>query len=184
MNTTASKKDFFYIVVLILTFITVVLGGTFAINSLVYSHEEGSSAVYTGSLSIEYLSGDIINCNLLKPMEFVNLEDNTNIYSNDFRVTNTGSLDSLLKVYLEVNVNEFSDNTLMYSLYDDDGLIIEDFLSRKKEIILSEGVLLESDNTKNFKLIIWLKENGEDQNKEMRKNLIGQIRVVADQKRK
>lgn len=182
MNTTANKKDFFYIVVLILTFITVILGATFALYSLIFSHEEGSSAVYTGNLSIEYLSGDIINCNFLKPTEEVNLESNTNVYKNNFRVTNSGTLDSLLSVILEINKNEFSNNTVMYSLYDGEELLIEDFLHGNSEIILDNKILLKREDTKNFTLVIWLKENGENQNEEMRKNLIGQIRVDASQK--
>ena len=182
MNTTANKKDFFYIVVLILTFITVIVGATFALYSLIFTHEKGGSAVYTGSLSIEYLTGNIINFNLLKPMEELNLEDNSNIYKNEFRVTNTGTLDGKLSIILEINVNEFSNETLMYSLYDDKGLITERFLEGKREITISNDIELEHESTKNFTLVIWLKENGEDQNKEMRKNLTGQIRVDASQK--
>ena len=181
MNTTANKKDFFYIIVLILTFITVIVGATFALYSLIFSHEEGSSAVYTGTLSIEYLSGDIIKFNSLKPRRKLDINDNTNLYKNEFNVTNTGSLDSLLSIVLEINVNEFSNKTLMYSLYDGDELIAENFLEGKNELFLVKKVLLKKDTTKNFLLFIWLKENGEDQNDEMRKNLIGQIRVDASQ---
>lgn len=182
MNTTASKKDFFYIIVLILTFITVVIGATFAIYSLIFSHEEGSSSVYTGTLSIEYLSGEIINCNLLTPMEELILEDESNIYKNKFRVRNIGSLDSKISIVLEINTNEFSNETIMYSLYDDEGLLAESFLEGSNELVLSRNIDLLHDETKNYTLIIWLKENGENQNKEMRKDLIGQIRVDASQK--
>ena len=69
MNNTADKKDIFYIIVLILTFITVIVGATFALYAFIFSQKEGTSAVYTGTLSIEYLSGNIINCNLLYPTE-------------------------------------------------------------------------------------------------------------------
>ncbi len=182
MNTVANKKDFFYIVVLILTFITVILGATFAVYSLLFSHNEGSSAVYTGNLSIEYLSGDIINFNLLKPMEELSLDDKTNVYSNKFRVTNTGTLNSLLSIILEINKNEFSDETLMYSLFDDGGLLVENFLEGNNEIIISNKILLKKGETINFMLVVWLKESGENQNEEMKKNLIGQIRVDASQK--
>ena len=68
MNNTAykkDKKDLFYIVVLILTFVAVIVGATFAIYTFLHRQEEGSSAVYTGTLAIEYLSGNIINCHLL-----------------------------------------------------------------------------------------------------------------------
>lgn len=182
MNTTANKKDFFYIVVLILTFITVIIGATFAIYSLIFSHKEGTSSVYTGTFSIEYLSGDIINCNLLNPMEEVDLEDETNVYKNNFKVTNTGSLDGLLSVILEINSNEFSNKTLMYSVYDETGLIAEDYLEGIDNMRVANNVLLKRNSTKNFTLVIWIKDNGENQNIEMKKSLIGQIRVDASQK--
>ena len=183
MNTAANKKDFFYIIVLILTFITVIIGATFALYSLIFSHKEGEAAVYTGTFSIEYLSGDIINCNLLRPMEEVNLEDNSNVYKNDFKVTNTGSLDGELSIVLEINVNEFSDQTLMYSIYDDAGLLAEDFLEGSNEIEIAKKVELLHESSKNFTLVIWLKENGENQNNEMKRNLVGQIRADASQKK-
>lgn len=182
MNTTTSKKDFFYIVVLILTFITVVVGATFAIYSLIFKQKEGANAVYTGTFSIEYLSGNIINCNLLKPMEELDLNNETNVYKNKFRVTNTGSLDSLVSVVLEIKKNEFSNETLMYSLYDETGLLISNFLTGKNELTLYKNIVLENGNSKDFILFIWLKENGENQNEEMKKNLVGQIRVDASQK--
>ena len=62
-NNTADKKDIFYIIVLILTFITVIVGATFALYAFIFSQKEGTSAVYTGTLSIEYLSGNIIKVN-------------------------------------------------------------------------------------------------------------------------
>lgn len=182
MNTTANKKDFFYIVVLVLTFITVIIGATFAIYSLIFSHKEGSSSVYTGTFSIEYLSGDIISCNLLKPMEDVDLEDESNVYKNNFRVTNTGTLDGLIAIVLELNVNEFSNDTLMYSIYDDEGLLVEDYLEGKNDIVIADKIALDKNSSKNFTLVVWIKENGENQNKEMRKNLVGKIRVDASQK--
>ena len=104
MNSASNKKEFFYVVVLILTFITVIVGATFAIYALIKRQEEGTSAVYTGTLSIEYLSGDIINCNLLKPMSKLKLDDDSNVYKNNFKVTNMGSLDSLLSIVLEINI--------------------------------------------------------------------------------
>lgn len=183
MNTTASKKDFFYIIVLILTFITVIIGATFALYSLAFSHEEGSSSVYTGTLSIEYSTGNIIKFNKLKPRKQILLDDESNLYKNKFKVTNTGTLDTFLSVVLEIKVNEFSNETLMYSLYDETGLIEENYLEGQNELILSKNVQLKREKEKDFVLIIWLKENGQNQNEEMKKNLIGQIRVDAYQKK-
>lgn len=183
MNSTANKKDIFYIIVLILTFITVIVGATFALYALIFSQEEGTSAVYTGNLSIEYLSGEIINCNLLYPTEKPEFETEENVYRNKFRVTNTGSLDSLLDISVEINRNDFSNRTLMYVLYNDVGNeLSEGYIEGNVSSSIASNVILEHDVTQEFNLVIWIAENGEDQNAEMKKSLYGQIKVDASQK--
>lgn len=182
MNTATSKKDFFYLVILILTFITVIIGATYAVYSMIYSHKKGSSSVYTGTFSVEYLSGDIIDCNLLVPMEEVDLNDETNLYKNKFRVTNTGTLDGVFSLILEVNKNQFSNETLMYSIYDDDGLVIEDYIDGEEEFVLAKNLPLQKKTGKDYILVVWIKDNGKNQNIEMKKSLLGQIRVDASQK--
>lgn len=111
MNNTANKKDIFYIVVLILTFITVIIGATFAIFTAVYEEPDKIKPVYTGSLSIEYLSGEIIKFNMLYPTEKPTLDTEDNVYKNNFKVTNTGSLDSKIEISIEINKNNF-ENTM------------------------------------------------------------------------
>ena len=183
MSSASGKKEFFYIVVLILTFITVVIGATYALYYWIFSQEEGSSAVYTGTLSIEYLSGDIISSHYLKPTYEPTIDTIDNIYRNNFRVTNTGSLDSLIDIVVKVNKNEFSDETIMYSLYDGDKEIINSgYMEGEDDIYLAKSVLLENSVTKEFILLVWLNENGELQNSEMKKNLMGRIRIDASQK--
>lgn len=183
MNSAANKKEFFYIVVLILTFIIVVFGATFAIYALIHRQEEGTSAVYTGTFSIEYLSGDIINFHYLKPTMDPDFDTVDNVYRNNFRVGNTGSLDGLLSVSIEVNKNEFSNESLMYALYNSkEEIISSGFLEGNKDILLSGNIELKSSVTEDFVLLIWLKENGEEQNSEMKKILTGQIKIDATQK--
>ena len=183
MNNTAGKKDFFYIIVLILTFITVIVGATFALYTFIFNQEEGTSAVYTGTLSIEYLTGDIINCNLLYPTEKPTLETEKNVYKNKFRVKNTGSLDSKLEIIVEINNNEFSNKTLKFSLYNEkEEEISEGYIEGKISSTLASNIELKNNTTEEYTLIIWIAENGENQNKEMRKNLTGLIKVDASQK--
>ncbi|MCI6265344.1 MAG: CalY family protein [Erysipelotrichaceae bacterium] len=183
MNNTADKKDIFYIIVLILTFITVIIGATFALYSLIFSQKEGSSAVYTGTLSIEYLSGNIINCNLLYPSEKPSFETEKNIYKNKFKVTNTGSLDILLEITIEINKNEFSNQTLKYSLYNQNQEeISEGYIEGKTTSTIASNIYVENKTSEEFVLMIWIEENGQNQNTEMRKNLTGLIRVDASQK--
>ena len=183
MNSTADKKEFFYVVVLILTFITVLVGATFAIYALIHKQEEGTSAVYTGTFSIEYLSGDIIDFHLLTPIVEPSIDTVNNVYRNNFRVKNTGSLDSLISVMIEVNKNEFSSETLMYALYDsEEKVIASGFLEGSKDILLSGDIILTNGETEDFVLLVWLKESGVEQNSEMRKSFTGQIVVDAAQK--
>lgn len=183
MNNTAGKKDFFYIIVLILTLITVIVGATFALYALIFSQKEGTSAVYTGTFSIEYLSGNIIDCNLLYPTEKPTLETEKNVYKNKFRIKNTGSLDSKLEIIIDINNNEFSNKTLKYSLYNEASEEIADgYIEGKISAKLASNIELDNNMTEEYTLIIWIAENGQDQNKEMKKNLTGLIRVDASQK--
>ena len=184
MNSHASKKDFFYIIVLILTFITVVIGMTFAIYNWFFSQEEGSSAVYTGTLSVQYLSGSVIKVNLLYPSGKPSFDTTKNVYRNNFKVTNTGSLDGILKVDIEMEDNEFSNDTLMYVLYNSSGEeLTTGYINSSDSITIANNILLTSNATEEFVLIIWLNENNENQNDQMSKTLTGVIDVNVAQKR-
>lgn len=179
----ANRKDFFYVVILILTFITVIIGAAFALYSLIFSQKEGTSAVYTGTLSIEYLSGNIINCDHLYPIENPLISEEKNVYKNNFRVKNTGSLDSLLQIKIDINRNEFSNKTLMYSLYDSsEEEISTGYIEGKAMSIIADNVYLKNNSTEEFVLVIWIKESGTNQNSEMKKILTGTIQVDASQK--
>lgn len=185
MNNTANKKDIFYIIVLILTFITVVVGATFALYAFIFSQEEGTSAVYTGTFSIKYLSGDKINFHLLYPTEKPTIDTVENVYKNSFEVTNTGSLDGVIeKIVIEINKNEFSNKTLRYSLYDKaDEEISEGYIEGNTEATIASNLEFKNNETEKYTLLIWIEETGKNQNEEMKKKLIGTIRVDAVQKK-
>ncbi len=183
MNRTADKKDFFYMVVLILTFVAVIIGTTIAIYYFLHKQEEGSSSVYTGTLSIKYLSGEKIDFNLLYPTDEPSYEDTENVYKNDFEVTNDGTLDSILTVNVVVNRNDFSDDVIQYKIFNSDGEELnKGVVNGKGEIKLCDNLILEHDNTSKFTIVMWLKETGKLQNEEMRKVLTGTIKVDANQK--
>lgn len=186
MNQTANtqKKDMFYVIVLILTLITVIIGAAFAAYYFLHSQKEGSSAVYTGTLQIEYLSGNIISYNSIYPITNPKYDDTDNVYKNNFRVKNTGTLDSIIRIDAIINKNEFSDETLYYKLYNSSkeeiatGPISEG--NGEKQII--EKLELPAKTEEEYTLIIWLKENGKNQNREMKKVLSGLLEVNANQK--
>lgn len=183
MNKTANKKDLFYYIILILTLIAVIIGATFAIYTFLHKQQEGSSAVYTGTLAIEYLSGDIIKCNNLYPIDDPEYTETKNVYKNNFKIKNLGTLKSLLTIYLDINTNEFSNKYLMYSLYNEEGeKISEGKITGTKKLNLITNLSIDPETTADFTLIIWLKENGENQNEEMKKTLTATIKVDANQK--
>lgn len=192
MNNTANKKDVFYIIVLILTFITVIVGATFAIYSFVFEQQKGVSAVYTGTLNIEYLSGEIISVGRLYPREKPSLDEKHNIYVNNFKVTNTGTLDSEIEVFIDIRENTFKfKDILEYSLYDEEGNEISSgYIDGKEQIKIASNIELKGYEineegikeytTGSYTLLIWLNDNGKEQNDDMNKILTGQIRVEAN----
>ena len=183
MNSTTNKKDIFYIIVLILTFITVIVGATFAIYAFIFSQEEGISAVYTGTFSIEYLSGEIIDFNLLYPIEKPSIDEEKNVYKNNFRVTNTGSLDGLITIDIELNKNEFSNKTLQYSLYrNGEEEVATGYVEGTRIATLASNLELKGNESIDYTLLIWIAENGQNQNEEMKKSLTGLIKVDMTQK--
>lgn len=183
MNKTAEKKDLFYIIVLILTLVAVIVGATFAAYYFLHKQEEGSSAVYTGTFSIEYLSGDIINFHYLTPSTDPDYEDTENIYKNNFKVTNIGSLDGIITINVDVNKNEFSKDIIMYKIFTSEGEgIQEGTITGEGKTELATNIVLPSNETANYTLIIWLKETGVNQNEEMKKQLTGKIEIDANQK--
>ena len=182
-TTTKKKKDFFYIVILLLSLVVVVVGATIAVFYFLKQQEEGASNVYTGTLAISYLSGEIIDFNLLYPTYDPNYDTKDNVYRNNFRVKNTGTLDSVISVVVDINKNEFSDDTILYKLYNDDKEEISSgVLSGDGEKEIAKNVILESQKQVDYTLVIWLKETGINQNGEMKRSLTGKIRVDANQK--
>ena len=183
MNSKSEKKDLFYVIILILTLLVVIVGITFAAYYFLHRQEEGSSAVYTGTLSIEYLSGNIIKVKSMYPREAPELTDTDNIYKNNFRIVNTGSLDSLINVALDITENDFSDEILKYKLFDSSGQeVVQGDVKGTGDISIATNIDFPSNAEVNYSLVIWLNENGENQNEDMKKELAGIIKVDANQK--
>ena len=192
LNNTANKKDIFYLVVLLLTFITVIVGATFALYAFVFKQEEGASAVYTGTLSIQYLSGEIISPHSMYPIEKPTIDTEKNVYKNEFKVTNHGSLNCLLDIKIEIKDNTFpyddkkKTGPLKYSLYNSNGgELSEGTIDNKSEIFtIADNITLEHNDFESFTLIIWI-QNDPDKNQIKDVNgkiLTGRIRVDAIQK--
>ena len=96
------KKRLFYIIVLILTLITMIISATIAYFELVASQKEDSTVLYTGTLQISYIDGTYINNPFLYPLSDVNYNTIDKVYRNSFTVKSNGSVDQTLKIDLEV----------------------------------------------------------------------------------
>ena len=182
MNSTEDKKNFFYMTVLILTLISVIVGAAFAIYTFLHSQKEGSSTVYTGTLSIEYLEGNIIYLHDIYPTSKPNIETTENVYRNTFKVTNTGTLSGKLSLYLDISKNTFSEGALKYRLFNSEGEeITTGDVPKDTSSEIASNILLPKESEAEYTIIIWLGETGINQNEEMRKVLTGSIRANADQ---
>ena len=183
MNITEEKKNFFYVIILILTLITVIIGAAFAIYTFLHSQTEGSSNVYTGTLSLEYKEGTRIYLKNIYPIYNPGIDATENVYKNVFRIKNTGTLDGILKVSIDIRKNEFEEESLKYKLFSSEGNeLTTGNVPKSGTFEVVSNLLLESESTTEFTLIIWLKETGENQNNEMRKSLTGSIKAEANQK--
>ena len=106
-----------------------------------------------------------------------------NVYKNSFKIKNTGLLDGILRINVEIRRNEFEYGSLKYKLFSATGteLTAGDIPpSGNFEVI--NNVLIESESSVEFVLMIWLDETGQNQNDEMGKTLAGNIRADVSQK--
>ena len=84
---------------------------------------------------------------------------------------------------ININSNEFSSGTLMYSIYGASGDELSNgYIEGNTASIVANNIELKSNSSEEFILVIWIKESGENQNSEMKKNLSGTIQVDASQK--
>lgn len=180
-----NKKNIFSIITLILTLLIFIAASTFAYFSMVASREEDSTKIYTGTVLINYYQGDIIKgVNIVPASNFIDREPTidveNNVYKNNFSVSNSGTLPVVLTIGIDITNNEFSNNILKYILFDSSGGKIASGSIPKngiKEII--NNYYLKENSTGSYTLMIWLQDNGENQNIEQGRNFSGKLVVNA-----
>lgn len=179
-----SKNDIFYFILLILTMITMVVGVTFTYLSLMAEEEEDSTKVKAGSISINYIDGRTIDTYALLPIREPNLNTKYSVYKKKFSVASDGSLDQTLDLYINVTQNGFTNNALMFALYDETNSKLATGHITSEEggrVLMKSGVYLKSNNTADFTVLIWLQENDENQDHEQGKTFIGGFDITATQ---
>ena len=118
-----SKNDIFYLILFVLTIITMIVGITFTYFSLIASEDEDSTKVQTGSISINYIDGEKIDTYALIPINEPTLNTKYSVYKKRFAVSSNGSLDQTLDIYINVTDNKFKNDALGFSLYNSDNRI-------------------------------------------------------------
>ena len=185
VESSTKKKELFYIIVLILTLITMIIGATFAYLKLVGSQKEEGTVLYTGTLKINYIDVVHIYNPKLLPMQSANYNTYDNVYRNNFEIQSTGTLDQAIAVDLEIQKNEFSENSLKYILYNNDGnQLASGNVPKSGNINLVNNVFLEHGKVAKYTLIIWWYNTNNNQTPELGNEITGKINATAKQIRK
>lgn len=176
-----SKSNVFYLIVLILTMITLIVGISFTYYSLVSSAEEDSTILKTGTLKINYVDGKAVNIDKLVPINEPNLDTEKFVYKKYFSVSSTGTLDQNINIYFDVIQNDFDDNILGYSLYYENNKLSSGVMPKTGRILLKDNHYLKNGSTNNYTMLIWLRENNENQDNQMDNVFKGGFYIDATQ---
>lgn len=185
MESNIKKKNLFYMIVLILTLITLLVGVTLTYYKYLASQKEDSTVLYTGTLAIEYIDGVYIKDPELYPMDNVTYETTENVYRNNFAVTSTGTLDQTIWIDVDITENLFKENALKYAIFNSEGVeMTRGYVPQKGKFNIGSNLYLASNGTTKYTLIIWLDNTKYNQNFEMGTIVTGRIDVYAKQIRR
>ena len=183
-ESSTKKKNLFYMIVLILTLLTMIIGATLAYYKFIASQKEGGTVLYTGTLSIEYIDGTYINNPYLYPLKNVNYDTFDYVYRNNFAITSTGTLDQTIWLDLYITDNKFAENALKYAIYNNEGVEMQrGYVPNSGKVNIASNLYLGSKNTAKYTLIIWLDDTDYNQNFETESTITGRIDVYAKQVR-
>lgn len=177
-----SKKDIFYLILLILTMLTMVVGITFTYFSLLAKEKKDSTQIRTGTLAIDYIDGREIDTYLLLPITEPTLNSKYSVYKKKFSVSSKGTLAQNLDLYINVTENKFTDRALGFALYDEYGNKLSvGSIPKTGSVLMDSGLYLDSGAKRSFTVLIWLKENYQNQDYEQGRTFIGGFDITATQ---
>ena len=184
MESSESKKSIFYMIVLILTLITMIVGATLAYFKLLSSQKEEGTVLYTGKLEINYIDGIYMQNPELIPVDEPNYNTYKGVYRNNFSVASSGTLEQTISLELQVTTNEFKEDAIKYIIFNEKGQKITTGDVRSAgTITLASDMYLEATGTAQYTLIVWLNNTGYNQNSEMGKKIVGKINIHSKQMR-
>lgn len=184
MDSSRSKKnDIFYLILLVFTLITMIIGITFTSFMLFTTEKEDNTRVETGSIAINYIDGKDINTYALLPISEPNLNTKYSTYKKNFAITSSGStIDQNFDIYIDVTNNEFSNNALGFILYDANGNVVSrGTIPSSGRVLVASSISLKSNETLNYTLLIWLQDNNENQDYEQGKSFTGGFYIDTKQ---
>lgn len=184
MDSSRSKKnDIFYLILLVFTLITMIIGITFTSFMLFTTEKEDNTRVETGSIAINYIDGKDINTYALLPISEPNLNTKYSTYKKNFAITSSGStIDQNFDIYIDVANNEFSNNALGFILYDANGNVVSrGTIPSSGRVLVASSISLKSNETLNYTLLIWLQDNNDNQDYEQGKSFTGGFYIDAQQ---
>ena len=184
MDSSRSKKnDIFYLILLVFTLITMIIGITFTSFMLFTTEKEDDTRVETGSIAINYIDGKDINTYALLPISEPNLNTKYSTYKKNFAITSSGStIDQNFDIYIDVANNEFSNNALGFILYDANGNVVSrGTIPSSGRVLVASSISLKSNETLNYTLLIWLQDNNDNQDYEQGKSFTGGFYIDAQQ---
>ena len=182
MESSDEKKRIFYMIVLVLTLITMIIGATLAYFALIDSQEEEGTVLYTGKLEINYIDGVYIKNPELIPTRNPGYNTYKGVYRNSFSVASSGTLEQTITVELEISNNEFRTNAIKYAIFNEKGQRLSiGNVPKAGTVTIASDMYLEATGTAKYTLLIWLDNTNYDQNSEMGKNIVGKINIHSKQ---
>ena len=177
------KNDIFYLLLLFFTLITMIIGITFTSFLLLAKEDDDSTKVQTGTLAINYIDGQEIDTYALLPISEPNLNTKYSTYKKSFSISSSNStLDQNFSIYIDVTNNEFDNNALGFILYDANGnRISSGNIPSSGKVLLASNLELKTGDNKSYTVLIWLQDNGKNQDYEQGKNFAGEFYITTEQ---
>lgn len=166
---TSSKNNIFYLLVLIFTMITLIVGMTFTYFSLFSKEPTDATKIKAGTLAINYIDGRTFDTYALLPTNEPTLDTKFSVYKKSFSVASTGTLDQVMDIYMDVTRSDFDAGALYFAFYDSNGKKInKSSIPNTGRVLLASNVFLSAGTSKTFTVLIWLQDNAN--NKEYDEN--------------
>ena len=190
MKETVVNKKITYSIVAVLLIVLVTIGATYAYFSAQASTDV--QTVTTGTLTMGFTNGEIINATGITPINDNEIETKATMLP--FSVTNTGNQHTKITIKLtDITIDDaLKDIDFRWGLYNADkqdaagtemGVSFGIFKYSEtggEEILLQDVILDKNSATRNYKLRIWIHDDGALQNEMQGKTFSGKVVVTGE----